>query len=88
MGWIALPNLLALYVAYVDIESNRRVGTNLDRIRKGEIDYHGPSLPTEKGVAGTGRYRRRVYSGINEIRNSIPQKRIGQAVDSHEDSPP
>jgi hypothetical protein len=72
MGWIALPNLRALYVAYVDIESNRRVGTNLDRIRKSEMDLHGPSEPTEKGVGRTEPYRRRVHSAVNEIRFYIP----------------
>jgi hypothetical protein len=72
MGWIALPNLRALYVAYVDIESNRRVGTNLDRIRKSEIDLHGPSLPKEHGVGRADRNRRRVYATVNEIRSYIP----------------
>jgi hypothetical protein len=72
MGWIALPNLRALYVAYVDIESNRRVGTNLDRIRKREIDLHGPSLPNEPSVGRGDLKRRRVYSTVNEIRSYIP----------------
>jgi hypothetical protein len=51
MGWTALPNLRAVYVAYVDVESNRGVGTNLDGTRKSDIDLHRPSLPEEIGVA-------------------------------------
>ena len=72
MGWIALPNLWALYIAYVDIESNRRVGTNLDRIRKNEMDLHGPSVPIEPG-AGRGEPNRLLaYGTVNEIRNYTP----------------
>jgi hypothetical protein len=72
MGWIALPNLRAVYVAYVDVESNRGVETNLDRTKKREIDLHGPSLPNQPSVARGDLKRRRVYSTINEIRNYIP----------------
>jgi len=72
MGWIASPNLRALYVGYVDIESDRGVGTNLDGTEKGEIDLHGPGLPNEQGVGRANPNRRRVYSTVNEIQNYIP----------------
>jgi hypothetical protein len=88
MEWIALPNLRALYAGYVDIESSRGAGTNLDRTKKGEIDLHGPSAPKEQGVGRADPKRRRVYRSVNEIRSYTPQERIGQAVDSHEDRPP
>jgi hypothetical protein len=72
MGWIALPNLRAVYVAYVDIESNRRVGTNFDRIKKCEIDLHGSSLPKDHGSRRANRQRSRVYSTVDEIRSYVP----------------
>jgi hypothetical protein len=72
MEWIALPNFRALYVAYVDIESNRRVGTNLNRIRKSETDLHGPNLPTDSGIGRADPKRRQVYSTVNEIRSYVP----------------
>jgi hypothetical protein len=72
MGWIALPNLRAVYVAYVDVESNRGVETNLDRTKKSEIDLHGPSLPKEQGVGRADPKSRRVCTAVNETRNYIP----------------
>jgi hypothetical protein len=72
MGWIALPNLRAIYVVYVDVESNRGVGTNLHGTRKSEIDLHGPSLPEEQGVGRADPQRRRVYTIVNEIRSHTP----------------
>jgi hypothetical protein len=72
MGWIALPNLRALYVVNVDVESNRGVGTNLDWTKKREIDLHRPSLPKEQCVGRADPKRRRVYSTVNETRNYIP----------------
>ena len=72
MGWIASPNLRAEYVAYVDIESNGRVETNLDGIKKCEIELHGPSLPIERGFRRAYPQRSRVYSTVNEIRSYVP----------------
>ena len=72
MELIVSPNLRALYVAYVDIESKRGVGTNLNRIRKSEIDLHGPSVPNEEGVGRVDLKSRLVYSTVNEIRSYTP----------------
>ena len=72
MGWIALPNLRALYVAYEHVENSRGVVTNLDGTKKSEIDLHGPSLPEDKGVGRVDPNSRRVYSTVNEIRSYIP----------------
>ena len=41
---------------YVDIEINRRAKTNLDRIKKGQIDLHGPSSPSNRGLGRSHRY--------------------------------
>lgn len=75
MGWIALPSYRALYVIYVDIESNKGVGTNLDRTKESEIDLHGPSLSKEHGVGraeAAGPKRRRVHTTVNKIRIYTP----------------
>jgi len=72
MGWIALPNLRALYVGYVDIESNRALGTYLDRTEKSEIDLHRPGLPNEQRGGRVEPSRRRVCSTVNDIRSYTP----------------
>ena len=66
------------------------MGTNLDRIMKGEIDLHGPSVPREQGICRADGKKRRVqsHSTVNEIRIYIPEERIGQVVDTYEDRPP
>ena len=71
MGWTALPNLRAVYVTYVDVESNR-VGTNLDGTKKCEINLHGSSFPKEMGIGRAEPKVRRVYTAVDEIRSHTP----------------
>jgi hypothetical protein len=48
----------------------------------------GPAFPESWVYVGPIAKRVQVYSTVNEIRIYIPEERIGQAVDTHEDRPP